>query len=58
MQGTHSPIHGPNQWPTQLPEFDRSLRLYIDHMLDLGAAVMRGVCWGGGHKLDRLMGLQ
>lgn len=37
-----SPIHGPNQWPTQLPAFDTALREHIDSMLHLGQHLMRG----------------
>ena len=37
-----SPIHGPNQWPTQRPTFDTALREYIDSMLHLGQHLMRG----------------
>lgn len=37
-----SPIHGPNQWPTQLPTFDTALREYINNMLQLGEHLMRG----------------
>ena len=43
---SQSPLHGPNQWPSQLPAFDTSLRRYIDSMLGVGAAVMRGALLG------------
>jgi hypothetical protein len=37
-----SPVHGVNQWPTQLPSFDAVLRNYIASCLQLGASLMRG----------------
>ena len=37
-----SPIHGPNQWPRQLPAFDGALRQYLDTMLQLGSTILRG----------------
>ncbi|KAL3151731.1 hypothetical protein ABBQ38_012710 [Trebouxia sp. C0009 RCD-2024] len=43
-----SPIHGPNQWPTQLPTFDTALREYIGSMLHLGEHLMRGIAIGLG----------
>lgn len=43
-----SPIHGPNQWPTQLPSFDTALRDYISNMLHLGQHLMRGIALGLG----------
>lgn len=43
-----SPIHGPNQWPTQMPRFDTALREYIDSMLHLGQHLMRGIAVGLG----------
>ncbi|DBA89756.1 TPA: hypothetical protein ACH3X2_004633 [Trebouxia sp. C0005] len=43
-----SPIHGPNQWPTQRPTFDTALREYIDNMLHLGQHLMRGIAMGLG----------
>ena len=39
---TPSPLHGPNQWPRQLPEFDAALRKHIRSCLGLGQALMRG----------------
>lgn len=39
-----SPVHGLNQWPHQLPAFDSVLRQYIDEMMGVGAAIMRGTC--------------
>lgn len=38
-----SPVHGPNQWPRQLPDFDAALRKHIASCLTLGQALMRGV---------------
>lgn len=43
-----SPIHGLNQWPHQLPEFDSILRRYIDGMRHLGSAIMGGIAMGLG----------
>lgn len=37
-----SRIHGPNQWPSQLPEFEATTRAYVQRMLGLGHALMRG----------------
>lgn len=37
-----SRIHGPNQWPSQLPEFEATARAYVQRMLRLGHALMRG----------------
>jgi hypothetical protein len=37
-----SRIHGPNQWPSQLPEFEATTREYVQRMLPLGHALMRG----------------
>jgi hypothetical protein len=44
----HSPIHGPNQWPSQVPQFDAALRQYIHEMTGLGAALMRGIAMALG----------
>ncbi|KAK9822807.1 hypothetical protein WJX81_000986 [Elliptochloris bilobata] len=43
-----SPLHGPNQWPRQLPEFDASLRRHVRSCLHLGQALMRGIALGLG----------
>jgi hypothetical protein len=48
-----SRIHGPNQWPSQLPEFEATARAYVQRMLRLGHALMRGgraVCLFAGHS--------
>lgn len=37
-----SPLHGPNQWPRLLPEFDAALRRHVRSCLGLGQALMRG----------------
>ena len=37
-----SPIHGPNQWPSQLPAFEDALRRYLDTMLQLGSTILQG----------------
>jgi hypothetical protein len=37
-----SRIHGPNQWPSQLPAFEATTRAYVQRMLGLGHALMRG----------------
>ena len=37
-----SPVHGRNQWPRQLPDFDAALRKHIASCLTLGQALMRG----------------
>lgn len=47
-QMTPSPVHGRNPWPTQLPEFDNTLRAYINACLGLGSALMRGIALGLG----------
>ncbi|KAK9863028.1 hypothetical protein WJX84_009657 [Apatococcus fuscideae] len=47
-----SPIHGSNQWPSQLPAFDRALRGYLDTMLYLGSTIMRGIAIGLGLAED------
>ncbi|KAK9819032.1 hypothetical protein WJX74_007795 [Apatococcus lobatus] len=41
-----SPIHGPNQWPSQLPAFESGLRRYLDTMLQLGSTILRGIAIG------------
>eukprot|EP00879_Flechtneria_rotunda_P017829 GHRR01018688.1.p1 GENE.GHRR01018688.1~~GHRR01018688.1.p1 ORF type:complete len:302 (+),score=55.44 GHRR01018688.1:358-1263(+) len=43
-----SPIHGPNQWPCQVPGFTPILMDYIHHMQRLGAALLRGIAAGLG----------
>ena len=37
-----SPVHGINPWPTQHPEFEASLRQYVQSCLGVGQAIMRG----------------
>jgi len=44
----HSAIHGPNQWPSQIPEFETLLREYVSHMLHLGHGIMSGIALGLG----------
>eukprot|EP00878_Enallax_costatus_P011631 GHUV01012140.1.p1 GENE.GHUV01012140.1~~GHUV01012140.1.p1 ORF type:complete len:236 (+),score=55.96 GHUV01012140.1:458-1165(+) len=41
-----SVIHGPNNWPYQLPEFTQSLKTYIHHCQQLGEAILRGIAIG------------
>ena len=36
------PLHGPNQWPANLPGFRRVVQAYYDDLVGLGRAVSRG----------------
>jgi hypothetical protein len=38
-----SPLHGLNQWPSQLPSFETVLRAYVSSCLTLGANLLRGL---------------
>jgi len=38
----YSPLHGGNQWPSQLPAFEAALRRHVASCLRLGQALMRG----------------
>lgn len=48
MQVDQSPsvIHGLNNWPNQIPPFTESLKAYIQHCQQLGAALLRGIAIG------------
>jgi hypothetical protein len=50
-----SPIHGPNQWPTAVPEFDAALRRYISEMTLLGSHLMRGIALALGLQVGRAL---
>ncbi|KAF6253879.1 hypothetical protein COO60DRAFT_1642805 [Scenedesmus sp. NREL 46B-D3] len=42
-EGSRSPMHGPNVWPTQLPGWQQQVQAYFAGMLQLSRVVARGL---------------
>lgn len=51
-----SPIHGPNQWPSQLAGFTPLLQRYYASCQTLGSRIMTGIALGLGLPEDFFAG--